>query len=67
MAIISQGGKWLKWCVFVGALAKIGQGEIDYQWFKCAILLIVRRCMHDVCKEYARWCMFYNIKKNLVE
>ena len=37
----------------VRALTKIRQGVIDNQWFKCAILSIVRRCMHDVCMVYA--------------
>lgn len=36
-----------------GALSKIGGSEIDNQWFKYVILLIVRRPFEDLCMMYA--------------
>ncbi len=37
-----------------GALPKIGEGEIDNQWFKGAKMTIVPRPMHESRKRYAR-------------
>ena len=36
-----------------GALSKIGESEIDNQWFTGAKMTIVPRPMHDVCMMYA--------------
>ena len=38
----------------VRALTIFGQSKADNQRFKCAKLLTVRRCMHDVYEKYAR-------------
>ena len=39
----------------VGALSKIGESEIDNQWFKGAKMTIVPRPMQESSKMYARW------------